>query len=79
MTVRIDPPALPDWQRAFKTVESEARRAGEDFGDERLIDVVRANRELSAAELQEKIVEAITAFTSGAFGDDVTLVVVGAM
>ncbi|TME47998.1 MAG: HD domain-containing protein [Chloroflexi bacterium] len=28
MTVRIDPPALPDWQRAFKTVESEARRAG---------------------------------------------------
>jgi len=57
---------------------SEARRGGEDFGDERLIDVVRSNRELSAAELQEKIVEAITSFTSGSFGDDVTLVVIGA-
>jgi serine phosphatase RsbU (regulator of sigma subunit) len=57
---------------------SEARRAGEDFGDERLIDVVRSNRELGAEELQEKIVEAITAFTSGSFGDDVTLVVIGA-
>jgi len=57
---------------------SEARRAGEDFGDERLIDVVRSNRELPAEELQEKIVEAITAFTSGSFGDDVTLVVIGA-
>ncbi|HYU23749.1 MAG TPA: SpoIIE family protein phosphatase [Thermoanaerobaculia bacterium] len=56
---------------------SEARRGGEDFGDERLIDVVRANRELGAEELQEKIVEAITAFTSGSFGDDVTLVVIG--
>ena len=57
---------------------SEARRGGEDFGDERLIDVVRANRELVAEELQEKIVEAITAFTYGSFGDDVTLVVIGA-
>ena len=57
---------------------SEARRGGEDFGDERLIDVVRANRELGAEELQEKIVEAITAFTYGSFGDDVTLVVSGA-
>lgn len=57
---------------------SEARRGGEDFGDERLIDVVRSNRELGAEELQEKIVEAITAFTSGSFGDDVTLVVIGA-
>jgi len=57
---------------------SEARRAGEDFGDERLIDVVRSNRELPAEELQEKIVEAITTFTSGSFGDDVTLVVIGA-
>jgi len=57
---------------------SEARRDGEDFGDERLIDVVRSYRELSAAELQEKIVEAIAAFTSGSFGDDVTLVVIGA-
>jgi serine phosphatase RsbU (regulator of sigma subunit) len=57
---------------------SESRRAGEDFGDERIIDVVRSNRELGAAELQEKIVEAITAFTSGSFGDDVTLVVIAA-
>jgi sigma-B regulation protein RsbU (phosphoserine phosphatase) len=56
---------------------SEARHGGEDFGDERLIDVVRAHRGLGAAELQEKIVEAITSFTSGNFGDDVTLVVLG--
>ncbi|HKS23004.1 MAG TPA: SpoIIE family protein phosphatase [Thermoanaerobaculia bacterium] len=57
---------------------SESRRAGEDFGDERIIDVVRSHRELGAAELQEKIVEAITSFTSGSFGDDVTLVVIAA-
>ena len=57
---------------------SESRRAGEDFGDERIIDVVRSHRELGAAELQEKIVEAITNFTSGSFGDDVTLVVIAA-
>jgi sigma-B regulation protein RsbU (phosphoserine phosphatase) len=57
---------------------SEARRGDEDFGDERLIDVVRAHRQLGAAELQEKIVEAITSFTSGSFGDDVTLVVIAA-
>jgi serine phosphatase RsbU (regulator of sigma subunit) len=40
--------------------------------------VVRSHRELGAAELQEKIVEAITNFTSGSFGDDVTLVVIAA-
>jgi phosphoserine phosphatase RsbU/P len=74
-TVLLDP---GDRVVLFTDGVSEARRAGEDFGDERIIDLVRSHRELGAAELQEKIVEAITAFTSGAFGDDVTLVVIAA-
>ena len=72
-TVVLDP---GDRVVLFTDGVSEARRAGEDFGDERIIDVVRSHAAASAAELQEKIVEAITSFTSGSFGDDVTLVVV---
>ena len=73
----VFPPGYLKRAVLFTDGVSEARRGGEDFGDERLIDVVRSNRELSAAELQERIVEAITTFTSGSFHDDVTLVVIG--
>jgi len=57
---------------------TEGRRGDEDFGEGRLADVIKANRTASAAELQERIVEAITTFTSGTFGDDVTLVIIAA-
>jgi len=57
---------------------TEARRGDEDFGESRLAEVVKAYRDSSPNELQDRIVEAITAFTSGTFGDDVTLVVIAA-
>jgi sigma-B regulation protein RsbU (phosphoserine phosphatase) len=48
---------------------------GNDFGEERLTQLLKINRELDAAELQQKIIEAITVFSGGEFHDDVTLVV----
>ena len=62
----------------FTDGASEARRGEEEFGEERLAAFIVAHRGLGAADLQEKIVEELTAFTSGNFSDDVTLVVVAA-
>jgi serine phosphatase RsbU (regulator of sigma subunit) len=62
----------------FTDGASEARRAGEDFGEERLAEVVAANRHLSAEPLQTTIAEAIAAFSAGEPEDDLTLVVVSA-
>jgi len=47
---------------------------GNDFGEDRLVDLLRTNRELGAVELKEKVIEAITTFGGGEFQDDVTLV-----
>ena len=62
----------------FTDGASEARRGDEDFGEDRLAAFVAANRDLGAEELQTRVVEELTAFTSGNFSDDVTLVVVAA-
>jgi serine phosphatase RsbU (regulator of sigma subunit) len=62
----------------FTDGASEARHGEEEFGEERLAELIAANRALSAADLQERIVEELTTFTSGNFSDDVTLVVVAA-
>jgi sigma-B regulation protein RsbU (phosphoserine phosphatase) len=62
----------------FTDGASEARRGEEEFGEERLAAFIAAHRTLGAAALQETIVEELTAFTSGNFSDDVTLVVVAA-
>jgi phosphoserine phosphatase RsbU/P len=51
--------------------------AGEAFGKEGLMDVVRANSHLPAAQICDAVVDALTAFSGGATqSDDVTLVVV---
>jgi sigma-B regulation protein RsbU (phosphoserine phosphatase) len=63
----------------FTDGASEARRGEEEFGEERLAAFIAAHRDATAAALQEKIVEELTAFTSGNFSDDVTLVVVAAV
>jgi hypothetical protein len=57
---------------------SEARQGEEDFGDDRLIQLLLAHRHLGARELQDRIVDAIRDFTGGDFNDDVTLVVIAA-
>lgn len=63
---------------------TEVREAGtdehaaeySDFGEERLIAVARANRACSAPVLQARVAEAVSAFASGTFQDDATLIVV---
>jgi Stage II sporulation protein E (SpoIIE)/GAF domain len=62
----------------FTDGASEARRGEDEFGEDRLAAFIAANRTLSAAELQARIVEELTEFTSGSFHDDVTLVVAAA-
>ena len=55
---------------------TEARNAvGEEFGEERLQELLMTNVKLSAAELREKIIAAVTEFGNGSFYDDVTLMV----
>jgi serine phosphatase RsbU (regulator of sigma subunit) len=57
---------------------SEARRGEEEFGDDRLIELLLRSRQLGAHELQERILHALREFTAGDFNDDVTLVVIAA-
>ena len=49
---------------------------GHDFGENLLTDLLKANREFDAAELQQKVIDAITTFSGGNFDDDVTLILV---
>jgi phosphoserine phosphatase RsbU/P len=51
--------------------------AGEEFGEDRLIEIAVQNRALGAKALEEKVLGAAAAFSSK-FDDDVTLVVVAA-
>ena len=44
---------------------------GEEFGDDRLTEIVRASSDATA--LQQKIIEAVTTFSGGNFSDDVTV------
>jgi serine phosphatase RsbU (regulator of sigma subunit) len=62
----------------FTDGASEARHAEEEFGEDRLANVIVANRTLSAEELQRKIAETIAEYTRANFEDDMTLVVVSA-
>jgi serine phosphatase RsbU (regulator of sigma subunit)/FixJ family two-component response regulator len=48
---------------------------GEEFGERRLINLLVENRELSAARLQQEILNAVTEFSGGDFQDDATLIV----
>jgi sigma-B regulation protein RsbU (phosphoserine phosphatase) len=48
---------------------------GEEFGEDRLIALLRGCRQLAAAELQKTVMEAIVQFSGGEFGDDATLLI----
>lgn len=48
---------------------------GEEFGEERLLDLLRSHRQLSADALQQTIMSAVTEFCGGNFHDDATLLV----
>jgi sigma-B regulation protein RsbU (phosphoserine phosphatase) len=47
---------------------------GEEYGEERLIELLRRHRQLSAAELLHKIVDVIEQFSPGEKADDLTVV-----
>ena len=49
--------------------------AGEEFGDERLIEVLRAQRALDAAALVEVVIGRVAEFSGSEQEDDMTLVV----
>jgi sigma-B regulation protein RsbU (phosphoserine phosphatase) len=52
-----------------------ANRDGEEFGDDRLVDTVRANRERSADELAALVLETVKAWIGNGLQDDATLIV----
>ena len=52
---------------------------GEEFGEERLVRLLIENRSHRADELQRKILNAVSEFSSGDFEDDATLIVVAIM
>ncbi|HKV39091.1 MAG TPA: fused response regulator/phosphatase [Blastocatellia bacterium] len=52
--------------------------AGEEFGEGRLIDLVRANIDLGAEGLKDLILQSVSHFTRGSFHDDATLIVMTA-
>jgi sigma-B regulation protein RsbU (phosphoserine phosphatase) len=48
---------------------------GDQFGDERLLSILEANRHFDATTLRKKIISAVAAFSDGALQDDATLLV----
>jgi len=48
---------------------------GDPFGDERLIELLTANRTLGAEAMQQRVMAAISEFSGGNFSDDATLIV----
>ncbi|MGD0365660.1 MAG: SpoIIE family protein phosphatase [Bryobacteraceae bacterium] len=81
---------FPDWPYEEGHVELEpgdrlvlftdgiteiANAENEEFGEERLIDVLRANRALDAEAMQKRVMAAIVEHSGGAFQDDATLIV----
>jgi sigma-B regulation protein RsbU (phosphoserine phosphatase) len=48
----------------------------EEFGEQRLLTVLQANRRRSAAEIQKEILLAVSGFSHGMWQDDATLLVI---
>lgn len=49
--------------------------AGVEFGEQRIVDVVREHRSLSAAALEARVMDSVARFGAGALQDDATLAV----
>jgi sigma-B regulation protein RsbU (phosphoserine phosphatase) len=49
---------------------------GEEFGEERVVELSRCARQLSAEALRRRLLERVTEFCAGGFDDDATLLVV---
>jgi len=58
---------------------TEARGGNdEEFGEDRLVELITQNRQVGAAELQKRILAAVTEFCGGNFHDDATVLVLAA-
>jgi serine phosphatase RsbU (regulator of sigma subunit) len=55
---------------------TEAMNADEEFGEDRIIDLLRENRKLSPACLQQRLLDSVNSFATGGLSDDATLVTV---
>jgi sigma-B regulation protein RsbU (phosphoserine phosphatase) len=65
-----------DYLVLFTDGVTEACNAtGEEFGEDRLQELLISGQKLHAAEMREKIMTAVTEFSNGNFDDDVTLMV----
>jgi sigma-B regulation protein RsbU (phosphoserine phosphatase) len=50
----------------------------EEFGEQRLIELLKGNRHLGARDLQTHVLRAVTEFSGGEFQDDATLIAMSA-
>lgn len=56
-------------------ITEAANHAEEEFGEERLLQILQANRHLTASALMQKILASVQEFSPGEQGDDLTLIV----
>jgi serine phosphatase RsbU (regulator of sigma subunit) len=56
-------------------ITEAANAAAEEFGEERLLQLLQANRNLAPAQLLEKVLAGVQQFSPGEQGDDLTLIV----
>jgi serine phosphatase RsbU (regulator of sigma subunit) len=54
---------------------SEAARDGEEFGEERLVSILRASPGMPARGLMEAVLQSVQSFSPGEQADDLTLIV----
>lgn len=81
---------FPDWECSVATVQLETGdvlsmytdgitettgNAGEEFGETRLLEILRKNRDLEAAQILRSVEEAVEQFRVGDQEDDLTLVI----
>jgi sigma-B regulation protein RsbU (phosphoserine phosphatase) len=59
-------------------ITESTNASGEEFGEGRVLDVVRKWRDADADTLQQQLIDAVTRFNGGSFADDATLIVVAA-
>jgi|SRR5205807_6649323 len=59
----------------FSDGVTEASNTGEEFGEQRLLELLEANRTSTPAEIKNKILNALTHFTRSNWHDDATLLI----
>ena len=64
-----------DLLAVFSDGVTEAARDEDEFGEDRLIDLLQAYRDLPADEIVAKVLDCVQQFSGGTQADDLTLVV----